>query len=72
MRQGWSKVPCAAKYYGVSIRTFRGLLKQGFPHSRLPSGTILIELAAGDSWLRERDVERVDGSIVNELLKGLA
>lgn len=68
---GWVKTVPAAKYYGVSVRTFRGMLKQGFPHSRLPSGTILIELAAGDSWLRERNVERVDNRIVDEIMEEL-
>jgi hypothetical protein len=71
MTKGWKKVPAAAKYYGVSVRTFRELLKQGFPHSKLPSGTILVELTAGDEWLRERGSERADGHIVDEILRGV-
>jgi len=56
----------------VSVRSFRGLLKDtDFPCSRLPSGTILIELEAGDNWLRERSDERQDQQIINSILRGL-
>jgi hypothetical protein len=71
MKPGWLKVPDAAVYYGVSKRTFRELLKQGFPHSRLPSGTILVELQAGNEWLRDRGSSITNEIIVNELARAL-
>ncbi len=43
----WKKVSDAAQHMGISTRTTRDLLKQGLPHSRLPSGTILVELEQG-------------------------
>ena len=54
------------------MRTFRGLLNQGFPHSRLPSGTILVELAAGDEWLRSFTVGNGDQKIIDQMIKGLS
>lgn len=68
----WAKIPAAAAHYGISVRSFRSLLKDSdFPRSRLPSGTILIELQAGDEWLRERSVEGDDQRIINDILGGL-
>ena len=68
---GWRKIPQAAEYYGVSVRTMRSWLKAGFPHSRLPSGTILIEIERGDEYLRQFDVARQAEKIVDELTEGL-
>ncbi len=47
----WVKTPAAAKHFGVSVKTFRKMLQDGFPHSRLPSGGVLINLKAGDEYL---------------------
>ncbi len=66
---GWRKIPQAAEHFGVSPRTMRTLLKQGFPHSRLPSGTVLISLKKGDEWLRGFDVPERDQHIVDDILK---
>lgn len=49
--QAWGKVKAAAKYAGVSERTFREWLKIGLIHSRLPSGTILVRFDDIDSYL---------------------
>ena len=68
----WAKVPVAAKHFGVSVRSFRDLLKDfDFPCSRLPSGTILVELEAGDEWLRNRADSIQDKQIISEILEGL-
>ena len=67
----WKKVSDAAGYYGVSVRTMRTLLSQGFPHSKLPTGTILVELEAGDEWLRDLGNIKKDQEMINELLKGV-
>ena len=69
--RGWKKVPDAAEYYGVSVRTMRNLISDGFPHSRLPSGTILIELSAGDDWLRNFGNDERDQEIIDDLLTGI-
>jgi hypothetical protein len=48
---GWAKIKPASHYAGVSERTFRTWLKSGLPHSRLPSGTILIRYGEIDKFL---------------------
>ena len=66
---GWAKVKPAAKYAGISERTFRDWLKQGLKHSRLSSGTILISYCAIDDFLERFTVDddQVD-RLVNEVL----
>lgn len=73
--QGWSKIAGAAKYAGVSERTFRKWLKQGLAHCRLESGTILVRLSTIDQYLESRLVtedqgERLD-RLVDEVMRGL-
>jgi len=67
---GWVKVKVAAKYAGVSERTFRDWLKCGLRHSRLNTGTILIRYAWIDEYLHdfEEKENQVDG-IVDEFFK---
>ena len=69
---GWAKIKKAAKYAGVSERTFRTWLKQGMIHSRLPSGTLLVSLTAVDKFLEAYEVQanEVD-NIVAEIEKNL-
>jgi len=53
----WCKPSVAAKHFGVSLKVFRSWIKNhGFPHSKLPSGRILISLNDGDMWLRRFQV----------------
>ena len=70
--RGYAKVKAAARYAGVSERTFRGWLKEGLRHIRLRSGTILVPFSAIDEYLSRYEVsgEELD-EIVNETLKGL-
>ena len=73
--KGWAKVKDAAKYFGVSERTLRSWLADAsinFPYSKLPSGTILIELSAGDEWLRGFSNEKHLLKVADEILKGVA
>ena len=70
---GWGKIKRAASYAGVSERTMRDWLKAGgLRHSRLPSGTVLIQFKAIDDYLSrfEADASQVD-NIVKDVLKGL-
>jgi hypothetical protein len=69
--RGWSKIKGAARYAGVSERTFRGWLKDGLPHSRLPSGTILVRLSVIDQWLEgfcvsENEVDQIVDEVMKE------
>jgi excisionase family DNA binding protein len=67
---GWLKVKDAAKYSGVSVRTFRDWLKDGLEHSKLPSGTILIKPASIDAYLEQfkvHDAADID-RVVDEML----
>jgi len=72
MESGWAKVKQIAQYSGVSPRTLRNWIKQGLKHSRLPSGTILIQYAALDQFLKGFEVEpglhEID-RIVNEVFE---
>ena len=74
MEQGWAKTVPAAEYYGVSVRTFREMLKRDFPHVRLDSGTILINLEKGNQYLlkrsSKREAERL-GNVADEILREL-
>ena len=71
---GWLKVKDAAKYSGVSVRTFRDLLKDGLEHSKLPSGTILIKPASIDAYLEQftvseaADISRVVDDLVADII----
>jgi len=70
--RGYLKVKQAAKYAGISERTFRDWLKEGLPHFRLSSGTILIAYLDIDTWLEQF---RTDGSnldaIVDEVVQDI-
>ena len=70
--RGYCKVKPAAKYAGVSERTFRPWLKDGLRHIRLKSGTILISYQAIDEYLAAHEVNhnQVD-DLVEEVLKDL-
>ncbi len=72
---GWAKIPEACRYAGLKPRTFRGLLRRGLRHSRLPSGTVLIKYEWIDEFFAayefkpgESEIDR----IVEETLKDLA
>jgi len=67
---GWAKVKSAAKYTGVSDRTFRSWLKRGLKHSRLPTGTILVNYLDIDSYLKSYSVQpdKVE-TIVNDVCR---
>jgi len=74
---GWAKVKLAARYAGVSERTFRDWLKNGLQYSQLPSGTILLSYRAIDEFLARYEVNGKTESqkierLTNEILKDLA
>lgn len=64
--EGWAKVKDAARYSGVSERTFREWLKGGLRHIRLNTGTILIKYSWLDAWLES--FEDDGGELVDELV----
>ena len=55
--RGYAKVKSGSHYSGVSERTFRDWLKQGLPHFRLRTGTILVAYRDIDQWLEKYRVE---------------
>ena len=71
---GWLKVKDAAKYSGVSVRTFRDWLKDGLKHSKLQTGTILIKPASIDAYLEQfevcdaTDINRVIDDVVADVM----
>lgn len=70
MNPGWGKVKEAARYCGLSERTFRNFLRMGLMHIRLPSGTILVRYADIDKFLEQfRVTEDQIDKITNEAIK---
>lgn len=69
---GWAKIKPAAKYAGVSERTFRDWLKKGLKHSMLPSSRLLVRYSAIDEFLNRfaADSNRTD-VIVDEIMEGI-
>jgi hypothetical protein len=71
--RGYGKVRSAAKYSGgVSVRTLKNWFKDGLPHFRLSTGTILVAYSDIDSWLEQFRVDhsKVD-VLVDEIVEGL-
>ena len=70
--RGYAKAKHAAKYAGVSERTFRDWLKEDLPHFRLFTGTILIAYKDIDAWMQKFRVDESKAdAIVDELMRGL-
>jgi excisionase family DNA binding protein len=70
--RGYAKVKTAARYAGVSERTFRDYLKAGLPHFRLSTGTILIAYRDIDAWMEQFRVDRNKlDAVVDEVMEGL-
>ena len=69
---GYTKVKSAARYAGVSERTFRDWLKSGLPHIKLPTGTILVAFQDIDEWLGKHRVSRnrLD-EVVDDVMRSL-
>ena len=66
---GWGKVKAAARYAGVSERTFRDWLKCGLSHSQLPSGLLIIRYDEIDAFLKGHSVDNSELSrIVNDVV----
>lgn len=69
---GWVKISGAASYAGVGKRTFRKWLKDGLPHSKLHTGTILIQLSAIDEYLKSFMVKDNEVQmVVNSVMAGI-
>ena len=71
--QGWLKKDAAAKYAGISKRTFHKWLEDGLRHVRLPSSTILIKYEWIDKFLEnfevvENEVDEITEQICEEIL----
>jgi excisionase family DNA binding protein len=67
---GWAKVKAAARYAGVSERTFREWLQRGLRHARLPSGHILISFSDIDEYLKRFcETQSKADRIVEEIMR---
>jgi len=74
--EGWAKIKGAARYAGISVRTWRGWLKNGLRHVRLETGTIPVKYSWIDDYLLQHEVDadkdkREIENAVDETLKGL-
>jgi hypothetical protein len=69
-RQGWTKPSGGAKYAGgVSVKQFRGWLKNGLRHIKLPNGRILTKFVWIDRYLLEHEVKDDTDQIADEILR---
>lgn len=67
----WKKPKAAAEHYDVSLRTIFSWLGQGLPSVKVGRNR-LIDISAGDEWLRENFTRKTQTEqMVDELLKGL-
>lgn len=71
MADQWRKVKGQSERIGVSERTFRGFLKAGMRHVRLPSGLILVWDRWADEYLEQFEVGNQVDAIVDEVVRGL-
>ena len=70
--RGYCKIKKGAAYSDVCERTFRDWLKEGLPHFRLSTGTILIAYKDIDAWLQQFRLDECKAdAIVDELMRGL-
>jgi hypothetical protein len=51
--KAWGKIPAAAEYAGVCVRTIRYWMQKGLRYSRLPTGAVLIKFADIDEYLEQ-------------------
>jgi len=70
--KGWSKVKGAARYAGVSERSFRKWLKDGLRHVQMNTGTILIKYSWVDEFLenfetQDNEVSRIVSEVEREM-----
>ena len=65
----WVSVSKAAEIVGVSKRTLMHWIKKyGIPHSKVPSGTILIKLSSLIDWLQSHGTVKKEVNLKNENL----
>lgn len=70
--QGWAKITQAAKYAGVSERTFRAWLKDGLPYSAPPVGPCIVRFGDIDDYLKRYTAsQRKVDEIVDSITRGL-
>ncbi len=62
--QKWAKIPQAATYAGISVRTMRRWMEEGLPYARLESGTILIKFQNIDEYLTSFSTKKQDITIM--------
>jgi len=69
---GWCKPSKGAEYGDTSLKGFRGWLKNGLRHVRLPNGRILTKFSWIDSYLKQFEV-RDDSTkeMADEILEGI-
>lgn len=67
--EGWQRIKAAAKYCGVSERTFHDWFKRGLPFSRI-GGCVLIRCSDLDEFLKGYQVnENVTDKLVESVFK---
>ena len=70
--RGWVKPSEGAKYASVSLKTFRGWLKNGLRHVRLDNGRILISYDWIDEYLLKFEAKDKEfEAMADELIQGL-
>lgn len=70
-KAGWCKPSQGARYAGVSLKQFRGWLRNGLDYSQLPNGRILVRYEAIDRYLEQFKVEDSAKRTARELTEDL-
>lgn len=65
---GWCKPSKGAEYGATSLKGFRGWLKNGLRHVRLPNGRILTKYAWIDAYLEQFEVRSEEAAAIAEEL----
>lgn len=70
--QKWGKIPQAAQYAGISVRTMRRWLENGLAHIRMDTGTILIKFEQVDRYLANYSVQKDNNVAIHKATNKIA
>ena len=71
-KRGWLKPKKGAEYAGgVSLKVFRGWMKNGLRHVRLDNGRILTKYDWIDEFLEGFEAENPSQNLIDELVEGI-
>jgi predicted site-specific integrase-resolvase len=70
-KEGWCRPSQAAKYAGVSVKQFRGWMKNGLRYVELPNGRQFTKFYWIDAHLEQFEVKNEAKQMAEELVQDL-